>query len=740
MAIRSIRVKVISVIIIVLALSVGVSIYITVTNQRSNLLNETRKNLTVTSDILNTVIRNIMLSGEAPIATGTLADIREIEEFTDVAIYRTDGTNAFHDNATIDSVNMFIGKEAFEPTERAELRMIDNTYFQEVLSTNTPVSVESPKEQKFEYFFPILNYAECRSCHGDTGFIRGIAYYEVSTAGIYKQITDARNTLTIFFVASGVVIAFILFIMLRRIIINPLLTIGTAVEKVGGGDLDITVEAGSRDELGSLASEINDMIGGLRDKSRLEIENSVIETRNQENRKYLENINEGLLLLDKDQRISEQYSTFLEQLFGTGEIEGKSFSRFIYPREPAESEARKELDEFIEMIFTNLNTDMEMIMSINPLADRTLVVERDGRRQEIIINATFLRIMTGDEDVENVMVIFEDKTALANFERELESERIRSETEIEHIQAILRSGPESFIEFVSDAGDVLQSLEAGMESLDDPDTLNRLFRELHSLKGVARYMELRSFAGTLHEAEGIIAAVRDGSRKADSGLIAEIGERLEILRGEVGGIQSINDRFKEFASSNERNPVGTVNGLLENLERMAADIAGELGKTVQIATNTEIETIPILKELRDPIIHVLRNALDHGIEDGLERISKGKDEAGRIEINVLKPTPETCVIEIVDDGAGIDFQAVGRRAVELGILGADSQPTNAQILKVLFLPAFSSRTTASELSGRGVGLDAVHSKMSELGGTISVATKKDVGTKISLKVPLQGEN
>ena len=740
MAIRSIRVKVISVIIVVLALSVGVSIYITVTNQRSNLLEETRKNLTVTSEILNNVIRNIMLSGEAPIATGTLADIRGIQEFTDVAIYRTDGTNAFHDSATIDQVNMFIGKEAFEPTERAELRMIDNTHFKEVLATNTPVGVESPRERKFEYFFPILNYSECRSCHGDTGFIRGIAHYEVSTAGIYNQITEARNTLTIFFVVSGAVIAFVLFITLRRIIINPLLTIGTAVEKVGEGDLDITVESGSQDELGSLASELNVMIGGLRDKSRLEIENSVIETRNRENRKYLENINEGLLLLDQDQRISEQYSSFLEYLFGTSEIEGQSFSEFIYPGEPAESETRKELDEFIEMIFTSLNTDMEMIMSINPLEDKTLVIEREGRRQKIVINASFLRIMSAYGEVENVMVIFEDKTALVQIERELETERARSETEIEHIQAILRSGPDSFIEFVSDAGDVIRSLEAGIESLDDPETVNRLFRELHSLKGVARYMELRSFASTLHETEGLIAAVRDGTRKADSGLIAEIGERLEILHGEVEGIRSINERFKEFATGNQAPPADGVNGLLENLERMANDIAGELGKTVRVATRTEIENIPMLKELRDPIIHLLRNALDHGLEDGLERISKGKDETGRIEINFLRPNPETCVIEIGDDGAGIDFQAIRRQAMELGILSGDSNPTNAQILKILFLPAFSSRTTTSELSGRGVGLDAVHSAISRLGGTISVATRKEIGTKISLKVPLQGEN
>ncbi len=742
MTIRSIRVKVVSAIIIVLAVSVGVSIYITVTNQRSNLLDETRIHLRTTAEVLNNVIRNIMLSGEAPIATGTMTDIQGIEEFSDVEIYRTDGSNAFHDNATIDEVNDYLGENYFEPTERVEIRLIDNDNFDRVLATNTPVAIETPANRTFEYYFPILNYADCRACHGNTGFIRGVAHYEVSTDRIYAQIAGARNTLTIFFVASGLVIAALLVIMLRRIIINPLLAIGTAVEEVGGGDLDVTVHAKSDDEIGALATEINEMIGGLRDKNRLEIENSIIETRNRENRKYLENINEGLLLLDADQRISEQYSTFLERLFGTKEVEGRIFSEFIYPDEPENSDLRQELDEFIDMIFTNLQTDMDMIMSINPLENKTLVVHDNGSRREIVINASFLRIM-GGKQVENVMVIFEDKTSLVRAERELESERLRSETEIEQIQAILKSGPESFIEFVDDAGEVLRYLEESMHSLDEEDTLHEMFRKLHSLKGVARYMELRSLAATLNDTEEIIAAVRDGSRQTDDNLRSEIEACLATLRSQVEGIRTINESFRQFAGAGGAGAVGPgadsvrgVGSLLENLKNMAVTIGEELGKSVRVTTHTEIESLPKLKQLRDPLIHLVRNSLDHGIEDGIERISKGKPEEGHIDIKVLRPEPERCVIEISDDGAGIDFHAVQRRAVELGILKTDAEPTNAQLLKVLFLPAFTSRATASEISGRGVGLNAVHSAVNELGGSISIATKKDAGTKFSLKVPI----
>ncbi len=272
MPLGSIRVKVISITIAALALSAAFSIYITLTDQRSNLLDETRKNLTITGDILSNVIGNIMRSGEAPIATKILADIQGLEEFTDIAIYRTDGTIAFHDEQTIEMVNLFLGEDRYKPSERADVRFLEGEHFQKVLDTGMPLAVESTKERKFEYFLPILNDAECRACHGDTGSIRGIAHFEASTDQIYQRIGTARNTLTFFSIISGIVIIFVLFLLLRQIIIIPLLAIGSAVEKVGKGDLEVRVVLKAPDELGSLASEVNGMIGGLKDLSRHETE------------------------------------------------------------------------------------------------------------------------------------------------------------------------------------------------------------------------------------------------------------------------------------------------------------------------------------------------------------------------------------------------------------------------------------------------------------------------------------
>lgn len=220
---QSINLKVVSTIIIILAIAVTLSIVITVRNQRENLLSETQTNLTITSNMLNRVIRNIMLAGRAPIAQGTLEDIKRIDEFTDLEIYRVDGSNAFSDEETIELVNDYVGARWFELTARSDPRRIRNADFDRVLATNTPTAVESIENQTLDYYFPILNFAECRDCHGYGGFIRGVAHYQVSTAGIFETIDQARNTLTFFFVGTGLVLAAAIVLTMRRIVVAPIL-------------------------------------------------------------------------------------------------------------------------------------------------------------------------------------------------------------------------------------------------------------------------------------------------------------------------------------------------------------------------------------------------------------------------------------------------------------------------------------------------------------------------------------
>ena len=183
-----IQLKIVSVIVLVLLAGTAASVYVTVSSQRANLLEAAERTLSVNTELLNISIRNIMLAGEAPIAVRTMAGLAALDQFEEIAIYRVDGSVAFNDYAPVDFVNSYQDRVRFDRTPRVERAMIENPSFRAVLETNTPVQVESIEEQELEYYFPILNYKDCRGCHGDRPYIRGIAHFRISVAGDRKSV------------------------------------------------------------------------------------------------------------------------------------------------------------------------------------------------------------------------------------------------------------------------------------------------------------------------------------------------------------------------------------------------------------------------------------------------------------------------------------------------------------------------------------------------------------------------
>jgi class 3 adenylate cyclase len=274
MKINSIRIKIIALIFLALSIIITASLYISVTSQQQNLVDATSRTLSTNTEILNKVVRNLMLNGEAPIAVNTMKNLREIGEFKTIAIYRIDGTNAFNDYQTVEYVNRHQNQYSFQRTPRIEKKIVENPNFKKVLETSSPLEYFDPnKEKSIEYFFPILNNQnECHFCHGtppDVPFIRGVAHFKISVAGTYEQINRSTLLLTFVFAGIGAAFTIILIFFMRGLIILPLQRIGGAVKDIGEGNLDARVNISNRDELGELASKINDMIKGLNERFHL---------------------------------------------------------------------------------------------------------------------------------------------------------------------------------------------------------------------------------------------------------------------------------------------------------------------------------------------------------------------------------------------------------------------------------------------------------------------------------------
>ena len=177
--------------------------------------------------------------------------------------------------------------------------------------------------------------------------------------------------------------------------------------------------------------------------------------------------------------------------------------------------------------------------------------------------------------------------------------------------------------------------------------------------------------------------------------------------------------------------------LFQIIENTIKTTATELNKKVKVeikGANAKIDK-PIIDILIDPLIHLARNALDHGIESPEERIKKGKPEEGKILINAYQ-SENSVYIEFSDDGKGIDLEDVKKKAEQLGLTKLYHNITEEQLLQFLFQPGFSTKEHLSKISGRGIGLDSVKATLTSIGGDIFIETEKGKGTKFTLKLPI----
>lgn len=272
MKVRSLQLKVIGLISLLMILVMATIIPVTIQRQKDDLLRAAKSTLSINTDMLNLVIKNLMLSGEAPIAVDTMRSLQQIGEFKAIELYRTSGARAFQDYNTLDFVNSYQSRVMFPPTQRVEQAVVDNPAFQGVVSNGRPIIREMTAEREMEYFFPLRNERSCWDCHGNveaSGPLRGIAHFKISIADIFLQIRQASTLLASFLSGAVLLFALLLILAIRYMVLQPLLHIGRTVSQFGAGQLDAQVMVRSRDELGVLAERINEMFASVEERLRL---------------------------------------------------------------------------------------------------------------------------------------------------------------------------------------------------------------------------------------------------------------------------------------------------------------------------------------------------------------------------------------------------------------------------------------------------------------------------------------
>jgi two-component system chemotaxis sensor kinase CheA len=202
-------------------------------------------------------------------------------------------------------------------------------------------------------------------------------------------------------------------------------------------------------------------------------------------------------------------------------------------------------------------------------------------------------------------------------------------------------------------------------------------------------------------------------------------------------LESLEQLTREIQDSVMAIRAQPVKSVFQRMPRLVRETAAATGKQVRLVTEgegTEVDKT-VIERLTDPITHMLRNAIDHGLETPEVRIAAGKPAEGTVRLAALHRSGRI-VIEISDDGKGINRQRVRELAVERGLIPADAALTDDEVDNLIFLPGFSTAKQVSDLSGRGVGLDVVKRSIQSLGGRISIASRSGQGSTFTLSLPL----
>jgi len=392
---------------------------------------------------------------------------------------------------------------------------------------------------------------------------------------------------------------------------------------------------------------------------------------------------------------------------------------------------------------------------------------------------------------------------------------------------------ELLAEFIAETRETLEPLAgeivAWERAPDDRARLDGIFRFVHTVKGSCGFLDLPRLERLSHAAEGVLAEVREGSRRPDKALVSavlaiidRIGELVEALaadvpysehgdealilalekrsapdeadasslamaplvpagpraparsirlpvelldrmmagvsdmvlarnelsrrlreRGNDGSVDAAFERLStcvaEMRESITRTRMQRIDGLFSALPRMVRDLSSELGKQVLLAIDggdVELDR-EMIEMIRDPLTHIVRNAIDHGIELPAERQAAAKPAAGTLRVDA-RQSGNQILIEIADDGRGIDDERLVQKAIGSGLVTREraATMTRGERLELIFSAGLSTADQVTAVSGRGVGMDVVRANVERIGGTVDIDTQLGRGCRLTLRVPM----
>lgn len=470
----------------------------------------------------------------------------------------------------------------------------------------------------------------------------------------------------------------------------------------------------------------------------------------EQTRDILQTVKEGFFLLDADYRIGAVWSSALARMFGRQDFAGLSFEALLEDRVPPATLATA--TKYIKLLWGD-RAHENLMKSINPLGQVEIQMD-DGRggRDARFLQFDFHRVM-GEQGVKHVLVSVSDVTDTVLLARELAESQQNASQQADMMLGVLQLDPLQLITFLDAADAGLSHVNAIMKepARDDAEfrrKLDKLFRELHAIKGEASALGLMSAAQRVHSIEDMIAELKREARLAGNHflpLLLKVDELMSHLRG-------LRELAARLAALPEANPAPAAHAapaapaparsaaaseISATLNAMAGRLSTEQGKSFKLKVTGVAEVpAPYQAMVKDILIQILRNAVVHGIETSDVRRAQSKSEMGQVRFD-FRREGEWFELVCEDDGAGIAPERLRSTAVSKGLVTEEQAAAldYRGLMALIFKPGFSTADKVTMDAGRGIGMDLVARSVYEAGGRIGVATSLGKFTRFKITLP-----
>jgi len=556
----------------------------------------------------------------------------------------------------------------------------------------------------------------------------------------------------------------------KSIICVPLMdnNLGLGVLNLSGNVGDVKFEETDYEFAETIARQLVTTIKNIRMRETIEEQNRNLEAKveertaalrqkNHDIASMMENMHQGLFTITLGGLIHPEYAAYLEEIFETERIADRNFADLLFNATNAGSDA---VDQNITAVDAIVGED-EMMYDFNSHCLMTEMVIRVDNDREKILELDWDPIVSEQGEVDKLMVTVRDVTAL----KALEAESKEQKQELEIIGEVLSVDASKFKDFIDTSHEFLAECLTIIEttSKKDANAIANLFRSMHTVKGNARTYGLKYITDVVHDVESTYDDLRKNEETVWNaevlleeleGAKAIIGRYAHVFREKLGldkaaandisldhdrvisWLNRINALTQDGMDNETKDVVSEAYSLLVATEakpirdvisdviQSANSLADQLGKahpSIAVSDHGILINREVHSTLNNIFMHIFRNAMDHGIEGNTERLENGKSEQGNIQLDVSLESDGFAKLIIQDDGRGLAIQRIYQMAIAKEIYQEDApQPSEQEIANLIFSSGFSTADEVTDVSGRGVGMDAVKGFLEKEGGSIEV--------------------